>query len=76
MLLHNGKSRFAQLVRQRVFVDLLEESTAKTITYGKGAPEDSLRYLIEVFPICSRVKNLHLCSSVFICGYPFMFCYF
>src|SRR5262245_5938515 len=65
VLLGIGKSCLAQLMSQRVFVDLLEEPAAKPITDGERTADDPFRYLVDLL-VVSRLK--HLCLSVLICG--------
>jgi hypothetical protein len=57
--LRNGEAPLAQLVRQRILIDLLEKPSPERIEYSKGAAEDSFRKLIQTVHIC-----VYSCASV------------
>jgi hypothetical protein len=61
-LLRNSKPRRAQLKRQGILINLLQESGPQSVSHHKRATDDPVRYRIQRRPI-----GVHLRSFAFIC---------
>jgi uncharacterized protein YueI len=58
MLLRHGKTALAKLVRERVLVNLLDESQSERIGNSHSAPDANLRESIDTYFICVHLRYL------------------